>query len=250
MMSVGTRLVVSLHGIGGAEALDRCERFAADMQARGVALSLLVAPAELTDPAVSDWLLRRRARGDFPVLHGVGGVFHHAESAFDAPRFLPRHEAGLWLAAANAVLEARGLSTEVFAVRANRVSDGTLRALRESGFGLCAGPAVLHDLRAEATHRVDARVFTGPRGEVGRCRALRLGTERSVLAGRWLTRLAVSAADLLAPRRRLAVADAVDGALARGAVPVTYDQLVPRERAPRPVPGTRGGIPNPDPLTS
>lgn len=250
MGPVGTRLVVSLYGIGGGEALDRCERFAAGMEARGVVLSLLVAPAELTDPAVSEWLLRRRERGDFPVLHGVGGVFHRAEGAFDAPRFLPRHEAGLWLAAASAVFEARGLPTGAFAVRTDRVSDGTLRALRDSGFGLCVGPAVLRDLREDSTHRVGARVFTGPRGEVGRCRALRAGTERAISEGRWLTRLAVSAADLLAPRRRLAVADAVDGALARGAGPVTYGQLVPRDRAPRPVPGTRGGAPNPDPLTS
>jgi predicted deacetylase len=72
---VAGQLIVSISGIGG-RTLGDIESFRSELDARGVPVSLLVAPRlnggyRLDRDAVTvDWLTARRCHGDAVVLHG------------------------------------------------------------------------------------------------------------------------------------------------------------------------------------
>ncbi|KAF3409845.1 hypothetical protein BIT18_0597, partial [Mycobacterium tuberculosis variant bovis] len=109
---------MSVSGIGESTLAD-VDAFCAEMDARSVPVSLLVAPRMRDDyrldrdPRTVDWLTGRRAAGDALVLHG------YDEAATKRRRgefaMLRAHEANLRLMAADRVLEHLGLRTRLFA---------------------------------------------------------------------------------------------------------------------------------------
>jgi predicted deacetylase len=235
---VSSRLVVSLSGIN-ARTLAPATGLAAELDARGVPLSLLVAPRvdrQAADSPALRWVRGRAAGGDALVLHGLD----HDLDPCRRPRVirrqaefaaLPAHEANLRLVAARALLERLDLHTDYFAPPRWLASNGTLIALRRHGFRLCADVTAVRDLRTGAVFpgRVHGLART-ERGEQWLCWALVLGVSRSARRG-GLVRIAVNAGDLHRAGPRQAVLDAVDIALHHGAEPVTYGGLQLRRLA-------------------
>jgi predicted deacetylase len=271
---VSMQLVVSLSGVG-RRSLDRCVDFAAELDRRGVPLSLLIAPRPggvehpKPDSPALHWVRQRLANGqDAVALHGFDhaagsskGLLPRLASSAGRPSAalrgaefatLPAHEAGLRLAAALATVDQLGLRVDTFVPPRWFASPGTLTALRRRGFAVCADMTAIRELETGRVHR--ARVHglgPGERAEPWWCRALILGAGRAARRGRMI-RLAVHAADLERPGPRQAVLDVVDLALHHGARPVTYDTFAVGLRIPRPrtagLPGDR--VLNLDPLSS
>lgn len=253
---MAARLIVSLSGLtdDASDSLDRGAEFTAELDARGVPISQLFRPGggpPSDNSALVRWMHERRACGDAVVLHGydhtadpignwqastLARVGRRAEFAT-----LPRHEAGLRLTAARRVLTAQGLRTDLFAPPRWLASPGTVEALHEQGFAVLADEHGVHVLRgppAEAVIRARVLGFriAGDRrpdgrraAEVWRCRLLAAEVSRTARRG-GVVRIDVRAKDLRRAGRRDAALDAVDAALALGAVPATY-RLLPAARA-------------------
>nr|BFF02277.1 DUF2334 domain-containing protein [Streptoalloteichus tenebrarius] len=248
-----SRLVVSLSGISG-RTVRHCAELAADLDRRGVPLSLLLTPRPThggrldAGAPVLRWVRLRQSTGDALVLHGfahpdlpgagwVAGARLWRRAEFSA---LPTHEAGLRLLAARAALERLELRTDCFAPPRWIASPGTRTALRRHGFAVCAEGAAVRDLRADVVHR--GRVHGVGRGDVAEpwwCWALVTGVARAARRG-GLVRLAIDAVDLARPGPRQAVLDAVDIALHHGAEPMTYASFVSAARQDPPVVGEAG----------
>ncbi|GAA3430666.1 DUF2334 domain-containing protein [Kutzneria kofuensis] len=229
---MSSRLVVSLSGIN-ARTLAQATGLAAELDSRGVPLSLLVAPRvgrHSADSPALRWVRSRAAGGDAVVLHGID----HDLDPCRRPRIirrqaefaaLPAHEANLRLVAARALLERLDLRTDYFAPPRWLASNGTLIALRRHGFRLCADVTAVRDLFSGAVipGRVHGLART-ERGEQWLCWALVLGVARAARRG-GLVRVAADANDLHRPGPRQAVLDAIDIALHHGAEPMTYAGL-------------------------
>jgi len=218
-------LIVSVSGIRD-RTRDEVADLSAELDARGVPLSLLVAPRLKggyrldADRVTVDWLTARRAGGDAVVLHG----FDEAATKKRRGEFatLPAHEANLRLMGADRVLEHLGLRTRLFAAPGWMVSQGTVTALPRNGFRLLAGVSGITDLVRGSTVR--ARVLGIGEGfltEPWWCRTLVLAAERSARRGGTI-RIAVAAGQLGRPGPRQAVLDAIDLALMHGCVPTVY----------------------------
>ncbi|CLA05827.1 putative deacetylase [Mycobacterium tuberculosis] len=186
---------MSVSGIGESTLAD-VDAFCAEMDARSVPVSLLVAPRMRDDyrldrdPRTVDWLTGRRAAGDALVLHG------YDEAATKRRRgefaMLRAHEANLRLMAADRVLEHLGLRTRLFAAPGWLVSPGVRTALPANGFRLLADLHGITDLVRLTTVR--ARV---------------LGIGEGFLAEPWWCRMVVMSAERIARRGgvvRIAVA--------------------------------------------
>jgi predicted deacetylase len=219
------QLLVSVSGLR-QETRDFAAAFAEEMDARGVPLSLLVAPRLkdkyrlVNDSATQDWLRLRRSRGDAVVLHGYDQAATKRRRAEFAA--LPEHEARLRLIAADRVMEQTGLRTRVFAPPRWLASQGAVAALPSAGFRLLANMTAIHDL--ERGSSVRSRVLgigEGFRAEPWWCRALVHGSGRAAKRG-GVVRLAVTAKQLGTPGPRQALLDAVDLALQYGAEPTVY----------------------------
>ncbi|MBY6412762.1 DUF2334 domain-containing protein [Rhodococcus sp. BP-252] len=222
------RLIVSVSGIRD----DTCENvveFAQELDKRGVAMSLLVAPRlkdkyRLTqDELTQDWLRSRRDRGDAIVLHGYDQAATKRRRAEFAA--LPRHEARLRLMAADRVMEEIGLRTRVFAPPRWVASPGAVAALPDAGFRMIAGVSAIHDLETGAVQR--GRVLgigEGFKTEPWWCRALVIGAGRTARRD-GLIRLSVSAKQLGRSGPHQAMLDAVDLALYSGAEPAVYEHV-------------------------
>ncbi|UGQ40415.1 DUF2334 domain-containing protein [Rhodococcus aetherivorans] len=219
------QLIVSVSGIRD-ETRPAVDAFAREMDARGVPLSLLVAPRLkdhyrlARDPHTQEWLLERREGGDAIVLHGYDQAATRRRRAEFA--VLPEHEARLRLLAADRVLEETGLRTRLFAPPRWLASPGAVAALPATGFRLLAGAAGIHDLdRDTVTH---ARVFgigEGAKAEPWWCRAMVIGAARVARRG-GLLRLSISGKQLDRPGPRQAMLDAIDLALHLEAQPSVY----------------------------
>lgn len=237
MGTVTARLIVSLSGIRPS-TLDVATTLSGELDARNVALSLLVVPRV---PGPVGWLRERQRAGDAVLQHGydhtadpigawgartVARIGRRAEFAA-----LPAHEAGLRIVAGAVLLERLGLPTDTFAAPRWLASPGTMDALRRRGFSLCADATAVRDLRSGLVHRSRVLGFGnwGEQAEPWWCRALVLGAARAARRG-GLVRLAVDAVDLTRPGRRGALLDAVDLALHHGARPHTYTDLANRSR--------------------
>lgn len=222
---MNAELVVSISGIRDTTR-DAAIEFAAELDQRGVPLSLLVAPRLkgkyklVDDPATQAWLRGRRARGDAIVLHGYDQAATKSRRAEFAR--LPRHEARLRLTAADRVLERVELRTRLFAAPRWDASTGAIEALPEVGFRVALGLTSILDLEHNVAQKV--RVYgigEGFRAEPWWCRALVMGAARTARRGGML-RLAVSAAQLERSGPRQAMLDAVDLALFHGAAGAVY----------------------------
>jgi uncharacterized protein len=235
------RLLVSLSGIE-PRTLHRCADLAAELDHREVPLSLLFAPR--TESPVVAWVKARAARGDGLLLHGYdhrvppGHRINLGRKAEFAA--LPAHEARLRLIAATAALDQAGLTAHGFAPPRWLASRGTLDALRDRGFRLCADLVAVHDLRSGVVHRARVHRFSAnhQRTETMRCFALVLAAARTARRG-GLVRLGVDAADLARPGLRQAFLDAVDIALENRAFGTTYDTLAASPRG-----ATRTSVPS------
>lgn len=200
--------------------------FAAQLDARDVPVSFLVAPRlkggyRLDDDAATvDWLAGRRDAGDAIVLHG----FDEAATKKRRGEFatLPAHEANLRLMAADRVMEHLGVRTRLFAAPGWTVSQGTMMALPRNGFRLLAALSEITDLVRHATVR--SRVLgigEGFLSEPWWCRTLVLSAERTARRD-GIVRVAVAARHLRKPGPRQAMLDAVDLALMHQSVPGVY----------------------------
>lgn len=202
------------------------EAFCAQLDARCVPVSLLVAPrlgADYRldrDPRTVDWLTHRRADGAAIVLHG----FDEAATRKRRGEFamLPAHEANLRLLGADRVLEHLGLRTRLFAAPGWNVSSGTATALPRNGFRLLAGLHGVTDLVLDRTVR--ARVVGVGAGFLAApwwCRMVVATSERIARRG-GVVRLSVGARQLSKPGIAAAMLDAVDVALGQGCRPEAY----------------------------
>ncbi|WP_375481642.1 DUF2334 domain-containing protein [uncultured Mycobacterium sp.] len=220
------KLIVSVSGIGEHTLAD-VDAFCAQMDARGVPVSLLVAPRLKggyrldRDPRTVEWLAARRAGGDAIVLHGYDeAATKKRRGEFAA---LPAHEANLRLMAADRVLEHLGLRTRLFAAPGWVASHGTVKALPRNGFRLLADLHNITDLVRHTSLR--ARVLGIGEGfltEPWWCRMLVLSAERVARRG-GIVRVAVAARHLRKPGPLQAMLDAVDLALLHGCTATVYE---------------------------
>ena len=237
---MATQLLVSLSGIRAA-TLDACTALTDELDVRRVPVSLLVVPRHYGGSAVVRWIRERRARSDAVLMHGydhtadplgawssntVARLGRRAEFAD-----LPAHEAGLRLHAANILLERLDLRTDAFAAPRWLVSSGTVQALRQRGYRVCADATGVRDLHSGQVYRGRILGFgtrglvQGERADSWWCRAIVHGAARAARRGA-LLRIAVDATDLARGGRRAALLDAIDIALHHRARPSTYPALV------------------------
>jgi uncharacterized protein len=226
------KLIVSVSGIG-EQTLADIAAFCAEMDARNVPVSLLVAPRLKGgyrldhDPRTIEWLTARRAAGDAIVLHGYDEAATKKRRGEFAT--LPAHEANLRLMAADRVLEYLGLRTRLFAAPGWAISRGAVTALPRNGFRLLADLHGITDLVRQTTVR--ARVLGIGEGfltEPWWCRMLVLSAERIARRG-GIVRVAVAARQLRKPGPLQAMLDAVDLASMHGCEPTVYRWRADRE---------------------
>ncbi len=219
------KLIVSVSGIGERTLAD-VEAFCAQMDARKVPVSLLVAPRLSgeyrldRDPRTVEWLTERRANGDAIVLHGYDDAATKKRRGEFA--MLRAHEANLRLMAADRVLEHLGLRTRLFAAPGWVVSPGAIKALPGNGFRLLADLHGITDLVRHTTVR--SRVLGIGEGfltEPWWCRMVVLSAER-IARREGIVRVAVAARQLRKPGPLQAMLDAVDLASMHGCTPTVY----------------------------
>lgn len=222
---VSGKLIVSVSGIG-ERSLPDVEAFCAQMDARKVPVSLLVAPRLAGgyrldhDRETVEWLTTRRADGDAIVLHGYDDAATKKRRGEFA--MLRAHEANLRLTAADRVLEHLGLRTRLFAAPGWVVSPGVVKALPNNGFRLLADLHGITDLVRHTTVR--ARVLGIGEGfltEPWWCRMVVLSAERIARRG-GVVRVAVAARHLRKSGPLQAMVDAVDLALMHDCTPSVY----------------------------
>lgn len=219
-------LYVSVSALSDATRAD-AERFAAQMDERGVPVSLLVAPRLkgkyklVEDRSTQAFLRERRAGGDAIVLNGYDQAATKRRRAEFST--LGTHEATLRLMAADRVLERVALRTRVFAAPRWNASTGALLALPEAGFRVNLGYTAIADLVTGDEEK--ARVLgigDGFLSEPWWCRALLAQANRIARRGGTL-RLAVDARRLASSTVSRTMLDAVDLALHHGAAPFVYE---------------------------
>ncbi|MBW0016762.1 MAG: DUF2334 domain-containing protein [Mycobacterium sp.] len=219
------KLIVSVSGIG-ERTLAGVDDFCAQMDARSVPVSLLVAPRLSgdyrldRDPRTVEWLTDRRARGDAIVLHG----FDDAATKKRRGEFaiLRAHEANLRLKAADRVLEHLGLRTRLFAAPGWTVSPGAVKALPNNGFRLLADLHGITDLVRHSTVRTRVLgIGEGFLTEPWWCRMVVLSADR-IARRDGIVRIAVAGRQLRKPGPLQAVLDAVDLASMHGCTPTVY----------------------------
>lgn len=219
------QLIVSISQISDRTLAD-VTSFCAELDARAVPASLLVAPRLKggyrldRDAETVDWVAQRRAGGDAVVLHGYDEAATKKRRGEFAS--LPAHEANLRLMGADRVLEHVGLRTRLFAAPGWTVSPGTVTALPRNGFRLLADLNGITDLVRQTTTR--ARVVgigEGFLSEPWWCRTVVLSAERTARR-QGTVRVAVAARHLRRPGPRQAMLDAIDLALLHRCVPTVY----------------------------
>ncbi|WP_041450832.1 MULTISPECIES: DUF2334 domain-containing protein [Hoyosella] len=222
---MNAELLVSISGIRDT-TVELADGFAAELDKRGIPVSLLVAPRLkgkyrlVRDEATQEWLRARHARGDAILLHGYDQAATKKRRAEFAA--LPAHEAMLRLIAADRVMEEAGLRTRLFAPPRWIASEGALLMLPRVGFRLCADLTSIRDL--ERGTSVRARVLGVGEGFLAEpwwCRALVMSAER-VARRNGTVRLAIKANHLERTGPRQAFLDAIDLSQHHGARPATY----------------------------
>jgi predicted deacetylase len=238
------RLVVSVHDVAPA-TVAAARAWCADLDRRGVRLSLLVVPGPWSGPPLAahagtvGWLRDRVAAGDEAVLHGwahragpggpgwrraVGRVVARGAAEFAA---LTEPEAYALVAAGRAVLDELALPVAGFTPPGWLHSPGTLTALARSGLRYTTSHRGVTDLHTGG--RLPALALSHRPGGTGERAAAALLERLAVATARrgGTVRIALHPADLARPGLRAATLRAVDATLAAGAVPTTYGRLVP-----------------------
>jgi predicted deacetylase len=236
-------LVVSVHDVAPATAA-ATRRWCAELDRRGVPVSLLVVPGPWRQPQLRQdaelvgWLADRAAGGDEIVLHGwthraapggsparrlVAQAVARGAAEFAA---LDEHTAHRRLLAGRDLLAALGLPVTGFTPPGWLHSPGTFRALRRLGFRFTTSHVGVHDLRCGCVRRAVA-LSHRPGGAGERLAAALLPAAARLAAARGApVRIALHPDDLGRPGLRDATLRAVDDALARGARPGTYRDLL------------------------
>jgi uncharacterized protein len=259
-------LVVSVHDVAPATAAET-RRWCADLDERGIPVTLLVVPGPWRPPVLTDdpaftlWLADRVERGAEIVLHGwahqagsAGGWRRRAGAvlARGAAEFAALDETAAYrlLRAGLSTLDALGLPAAGFTPPGWLHSPGTLAALRRLGVPYTTSHRWVYDLRHGTrlpgfawSHRPAAGAEWQAEGAARRAGAALLASaaERagsavlrggSAVAGALggVVRIALHPADLARPGPRAATLAAIDRLLARGARPVTYSGLLAGRR--------------------
>ncbi|ADG96516.1 conserved hypothetical protein [Segniliparus rotundus DSM 44985] len=220
-------IVVSLSGIRDT-TLGQARAFAELLDARGVPLSLLVAPKLpgkyklAKDPGTADWLRERRAHGDAIVLHGYDQAATKRRKAEFAA--LPEYEARLRLTAADRMMDHLGLRTRLFAPPEWAASPGAQAVLPALGFHQLVRADSVLEVRAGAAR--PARLFAPrPKYESWQRRVVSFWAWRSGRRGE-LAQLAISGKHLETESVRGLFFEALGLALERGVRPVRYTDLL------------------------
>ena len=239
--SAPLRLLVSVTGLAPGAPLGAAVDLCDALDARRVPLTLLVGPRP--HPEVTAFAAARRRAGDAVLLHGfrsahVPLIPRGSASPGDRPyRRLPLLEARLRLAGASRSSEALGLAVDGFAAPGWAVSPGTRRALAETGLDLLVDDSGVHRLGPGG---IPTTSLAGPAVEPGRPGRQGRPPLRARLAR---TRRPDPVAALLhltldAVRAPAALLDAVDAALAGGALPTPVAGLVGRRDTRRTADGS------------
>lgn len=235
--------VVSVHDVAPwSFALSR--RWLADLDDRGVPATLLLVPgawrgAPLTDdPALVRWLHDAHGRGHELALHGYthqgvpGGPparrWLNAVAARGCAEFcaLDERAARGRLESGLAALASVGIVPVGFTPPGWLASTGSLAALRDLGLQYTTSHLAVHDLRTGRRHRMPALSHRpGGLGERAGAALMPAAARRWSARGRPF-RIALHPADLDRPGLREHALRAVDAALAAGARPCTYAELV------------------------
>ncbi|MCD2186238.1 DUF2334 domain-containing protein [Actinomycetospora soli] len=220
------RLLVSVTGLAPGAPLAAAVALCDALDARRVPLTLLVGPRP--HPEVATFAAARRRAGDAVLLHGFRSVHDDARPY----RRLPVLEARLRLAGAARSAEALGLPVDGFAAPGWTVSAGTRVALAEAGLDLLVDDTGVH------RPGLPTAGLAGPVVEPGRPAAAgwrsRLARTRRPAVAAELLHLTVDAGG----RTAQPLLDAVDAALADGALPVSAVDAVGRRRTRRPADGS------------
>lgn len=218
-------MIVSVSGIEARSCAD-AEWFCAQLDVRGVPVSLLVAPrlgADYRldrDAHTADWLRQRRADGAAIVLHG----FDEAATKKRRGEFatLAAHEANLRLLGADRVLEQLELRTRLFAAPGWTVSEGTVTALPRNGFRLLIGLHGVTDLVSGRTERARVAGIGGGFPKAPWWSRMVVTTSERIARRGGRVRLSVGARQLSDRGVAAAMLDAVDTALEHGCRPECY----------------------------
>ena len=236
--------VVSVHDVAPATA-EETAAWLADLDERGVPATLLIiptgfrgGPALRQDPGLVSFLHSAAGRGHELSLHGYrhegvpgGPLWRRGVNrmlARGAGEFwsLSEEEARTLLCAGLEALADVDIGVTGFTPPGWLASPGARRALADLGFHYWTSQLAVHDLVRPAVRRMPALSHRpGGTGE-------RAGAQLMVTAARAFSsigtpfRIALHPADLDYPGLREAALAAIDGALAAGGVPTTYETLI------------------------
>ncbi|MFI9202447.1 DUF2334 domain-containing protein [Streptomyces sp. NPDC053048] len=242
-------LVVSVHDVA-PWSFDRCRQWLDELDRRGVPATLLLVPGAWRGvplpqaPALVRWLHDAREGGHELALHGwshqavpggpLGRRWVNAVVARGCAEFcaLGERAARERLEKGVSALASVGITARGFTPPGWLASPGTVAALRGLGFDYTASHLAVRDLRTGDRHRVPALSHRpGGLGERAGAALMRAAARHRAAAGRPF-RLALHPADLDRPGLRACALAAVDDALAAGARPCTYADLVRARRRP------------------
>ncbi|MEV4743768.1 polysaccharide deacetylase family protein [Streptomyces sp. NPDC049555] len=245
------QFVVSVHDVA-PWSFSRTREWVAELECRDVPATLLLVPGAwrgvplADDPALVRWLHAAARRGHELAQHGFthravpGGPRHrrllNRLLARGCAEFcaLGAHEAADRLARGRAELARAGIHPEGFTPPGWLASPGTMAALRASGLAYTTSHLAVHDLRTGRRHRLPALCHRpGGLGEHAAARLLPWAACRWARRGRSF-RIALHPADLARPGLRESALAAIDAALAAGAEPLTYAELVAVRRRTTP----------------
>jgi predicted deacetylase len=246
-----SRLVVSLHDVAPATA-ELSRRWLELLETLGVRASLLVIPGrwngqELSQsPAFVDWLHAAESRGHEIVQHGllhtrdkqfvstssrsrIGGLLGRGCQEFWE---LPYEEAFLRLVQGKSILATCGFKATGFVAPAWMMSQGTLDALKDTGFQYTNNHT--HLINTQTGEKKFVVVTSQrPRSLLSLPGvAVTNGIAKYVETREKSMRIAIHPADLMSPRLREANLKLITQFLSRGYVSMTYQEMSTYEFQP------------------
>ncbi|APT91948.1 deacetylase [Corynebacterium phocae] len=217
-------LLVSVSSIF-AGTREGAARLVAELDSRGVPVSLLVAPHIdgswhlAKDPGTMAWLREQQDSGRALILNGFDQAAQGRRAEFAN---LPPHEAKLRLAGATRQMAQLGFVTGIFAPPRWRMSPGALEVLPEFDFRLAASTNGIHQLDSGRLHQTRNLSYGEGFGSAKWWRRnIIKAAGRSAQRGNTV-RLSVSARTLHEDKVMRDFLKAVDSAAGAGARPADY----------------------------